>query len=55
MRILILCVVLTGCAQPEPAPVDYGVDPYTIECINGETWMVSEHGRVNLGDVCNEG
>lgn len=50
MTRLLLCVLLVSCAHP--APVRFGPDPYTVECINGETWIVSEHGRVNLGDEC---
>lgn len=53
IRLALMCILLASCAQP--APVRFGPDPYTIECIYGETWIASEHGRVNLGEVCNEG
>lgn len=52
IRLLILCVLLSGCSPP--LPFRFGPDPYEILCIDGETWAVNEHGRLKLGGECRD-
>jgi len=50
--VLMVCLMLGGCASNEPAR--FGPDPYSFECVDGNVWIVSEHGRTAFGTTCAE-
>lgn len=66
--ILLLCatiaiITIQGCVSDREDPEDtsnyphevYGRDSYTVECINGEVWILSDkHGKANIGIECKE-
>lgn len=66
--ILIFCATISlntmqGCASDREEPEEkanyphevYGRDSYTVECINGEVWILSDkHWQANIGIECKE-
>ena len=49
---LSLFIFMPGCTTtPEPYDM-YGPDYYTVECRDGEVWIVSEHGEFKLEGEC---
>lgn len=53
MKKLILLILLSGCSTTEPID-NYRVDPYTVECIEHELYIVSVHGKHKLEGGCDD-